>query len=68
MTHRSKGRRRSVEDEQEEESKTQLEGAWDPPWVVERIKKDFGEDMLVRIYEEGLSTGLTFYVDDMRLE
>lgn len=62
MTHRSVGRRRSVEDEQEELSKKQLSDAWDPPWVVERIQKDLGEDLHVRIYEDGQSTGLSFYV------
>lgn len=60
--HRSAGRRRTVEQEQERASKKQLADAWDPPWVVSGIDPDLGEDLLVRIYDKGVSSGLSFYV------
>ena len=31
-------------------------------WVTGDITPDLGEDILVRIYEDGISTGLSFYV------
>lgn len=60
--HRSAGRRRSHELEQERVSKKQLADAWDPPWIVSGVDPDLGEDLLVRIYDDGGSTGLSFYV------
>jgi len=31
-------------------------------WVVERFGKDYGEDLFIRIFEEGAFTGKAFYV------
>lgn len=60
--HRSAGRRRSHELEQERVSKKQLADAWDPPLIVSGVDPDLGEDLLVRIHDDGSSTGLSFYV------
>lgn len=60
--HRSAGRRHSHELEQERVSKRQLADVWEPPWIVSGVDPDLGEDLLVRIYDNGRSTGLSFYV------
>ncbi len=31
-------------------------------WVVEDLRKDYGEDLLVRIFEQGVATPLSFFV------
>ena len=31
-------------------------------WVVEDLRKDYGEDLLVRIFEQGVATPVAFFV------
>jgi hypothetical protein len=65
MTARAKkaSRRYSREQGQEDRSEAQLRARLaEAGWPCERIGRDLGEDLLVRIYEDGASTGLSFYV------
>lgn len=59
--HRSSGRRRTVEQEQERESRLQLALAW-KSWPLQSSAEDLGEDLLFQIYADGNFTGLSFYV------
>jgi len=61
MKHRSSGRRRTVEQEQERESRLQLALAW-KSWPLQSSAEDLGEDLLFQIYADGNFTGLSFYV------
>lgn len=61
MSHRSAGRRRTVEQEQERESRLQLALAW-KSWPLQSSVEDLGEDLLFQIYADGNFTGLSFYV------
>lgn len=59
--HRSAGRRRTVEQEQERESRLQLALAW-KSWPLQSSVEDLGEDLLFQVYADGNFTGLSFYV------
>lgn len=59
--HRSKGRRLTVEQQQEDRSRAQFdERLSEFGWVVNPKIRDHGEDFLVDIYDGGNSTGLSF--------
>ena len=56
-------RRLSPQQSQENISRKQFEEFLEQhEWVTGDISPDLGEDILVRIYEDGISTGLSFYV------
>jgi len=56
-------RRYTRQQQQEDLSASQLsECLTTHGWVMDRIGRDLGEDFLVRIYDDGVSTGLSFYV------
>ncbi|NVJ20640.1 DUF4365 domain-containing protein [Myxococcus sp. AM011] len=52
-------RAHQLEDESIGALKSALEGVG---WVVERLHKDYGEDLFVRIFKEGRPTPLSFFV------
>jgi hypothetical protein len=65
MTARAKkpSRRYSRELGQEDRSEAQLrERLAEVGWPCDRMGRDLGEDLLVRIFDDGVSTGLSFYV------
>lgn len=58
-----RGRRYSREVQQEDRSAAQLrERLAEVGWLVDRRERDVGEDFLVHIYDQGISTGLMFHV------
>ncbi|MFC2023923.1 DUF4365 domain-containing protein [Chloroflexota bacterium] len=59
----SRLRRLSREQQQEFRSRDQLADRFDEyGWIPGSIARDLGEDFLVRIYDEGVSSGLSFFV------
>lgn len=59
--HRSSGRRLSHEQQQEYVSLDQCSARLSTyGWIRNELKRDHGEDVLIHIYEDGNSTGLTF--------
>jgi hypothetical protein len=64
-------RRLSPQQQQENISRKQFgEFLEQNEWVTDDISPDLGEDILVRVYKDGVSTGLSFYtqlksVDDI---
>jgi hypothetical protein len=55
--------RYSPQQRQENISRKQFEAFLEEhEWITGDISPDMGEDILVRIYEDGVSTGLSFYV------
>ena len=46
----------------EDQSIIKLESSFPPDWTVERLKKDYGEDLLIRIFKNGKATQLSFFV------
>lgn len=62
-TGRKMGRRYSREQTQEDRSEGQLkERLAEVGWPCDRLGRDLGEDLHVRIYDDGASTGLSFHV------
>jgi hypothetical protein len=60
--HRSKGRRVTVEQQQEGRSRAQFEDRLTEfGWIVNPIVRDHGEDFVIAIYDAGNSTGLSFF-------
>ncbi|KYF75474.1 hypothetical protein BE17_19125 [Sorangium cellulosum] len=60
---KSRGRRYSREVQQEDRSAAQLRARLaEVGWLADRHERDVGEDFLVRIYDQGISTGLLFHV------
>jgi hypothetical protein len=60
---RKPSRRYSREQGQENRSRHQLcERLDEVGWISSPVETDMGEDLLVRIYDDGASTGLSFYV------
>jgi hypothetical protein len=59
--HRSTGRRLTVEKQQELKSLSQIAERFDG-WLFNRLSEDLGEDHVVQIYDDGKSTGLSFYL------
>lgn len=56
-------RRLSRQQQQEYRSRDQLADRFDEyGWIPDPISRDLGEDFIVRIYNEGISTGLAFFV------
>jgi len=56
-------RRLSKQQAQEYRSRDQLASRFDEyGWVPDSISRDLGEDFIVRIYDEGVSSGLVFFV------
>lgn len=56
-------KRYSHQKKQEQISRKQFEAFLEPyDWVTGDIEPDFGEDILVRIYRDGVSTGLSLYI------
>jgi hypothetical protein len=56
-------RRYSREKKQEQISRAQLKDFLEShEWITGDIEPDLGEDILVRIYDQGISTGLSLYV------
>jgi len=56
-------RRLTAQQLQENRSREQLAERFDEyGWLPEPITRDLGEDFLVRIYDEGVSSGLSFFV------
>jgi Domain of unknown function (DUF4365) len=56
-------RRYSREQQQEKRSRDQFaERVGELGWIASGVEPDLGEDLLVRIYDGGRSTGLSFYV------
>ncbi len=63
VTGKKPGRRYSWEQQQEDRSEGQLKDRFAAlGWPCDRLGRDLGEDLNVRIYDEGASTGLTFLV------
>ena len=63
VTGRKPGRRYSREQQQEDRSEGQLKNRFAAlGWPCDRLGRDLGEDLNVRIYDEGASSGLTFLV------
>lgn len=63
VTGRKPGRRYSREQQQEDRSAVQLEARCNElGWLCDRVGRDLGEDLNVRIYDEGASSGLNFHV------
>ncbi len=59
----SRRRRLSPQQKQENVSRKQFGDFLEPhEWITADVHPDLGEDFLVRIYENGVSTGLSFYV------
>jgi hypothetical protein len=59
--HRSFGRRLSLEQQQEYISLDQCSARLSTyGWIRNELKRDHGEDVLIQIYEDGNSTGLSF--------
>lgn len=62
---RKPNRRYSRESQQEDRSEAQLKERFADlglGWPCDRLGRDLGEDLHVRIYDDGQSTGLDFYV------
>jgi hypothetical protein len=60
---RASSRRFSKEQEQENLSRHQLGECLDRlGWITSSVETDMGEDLLVRIYDNGETTGLSFFV------
>ncbi len=58
-----KKRRKSPQQKQENVSRKQFEEFLEQhDWGTYDISPDFGEDVLVQVYENGISTGISFYV------
>lgn len=58
----SRKSRYSKEQRVEQQSIRQFQSrVGDYGWVVEKVTTDLGEDLLIRVYDQGESTGLTFY-------
>lgn len=58
-------RRYSREQQQENRSRAQLVERLSEPeigWIASTVETDMGEDLLVRIYDNGVSSGLSFYI------
>jgi hypothetical protein len=56
-------RRLSEQQQQEYRSRDQLADRFDDyGWVPDPISRDLGEDFIVQIYDEGVSSGLAFFV------
>lgn len=63
VTGRKPGRRYSREQQQEDRSEGQLKDRFAAlGWPCDRLGRDLGEDLSVRIYDDGASSGLTFLV------
>ncbi len=63
VTGRKPGRRYSREQQQEDRSADQLKLRFNElGWLCDRPDRDLGEDLNVRIYDEGASSGLNFLV------
>ena len=59
----AKQRRYTLEKKQEQTSRTQIKAFLEPfEWITGDIDPDLGEDIFIRIYENGISTGLSLYV------
>jgi hypothetical protein len=55
--------RYSPQQQQENISRKQFEEFLEQhQWITNDVVPDLGEDILVRIYDKGISTGLSFYV------
>lgn len=62
-TVKKTSRRYSREQRQENRSRHQFcERLDEVGWIPSTVETDMGEDLLVRIYDDGVSTGLSFYV------
>jgi len=60
---RKTGRRYSRESQQEDRSVGQIKERFaELGWPCDRVGRDLGEDLRVRIFDEGQSSGLEFYV------
>ena len=60
-SHRSAGRRLTVEQQQEYRSRGQFDDRFSEyGWVVNSRERDHGEDISIDIYDEGRSVGLSF--------
>jgi hypothetical protein len=60
---RKPSRRYSRESQQEDRSEGQIKERFaELGWPCDRVGRDLGEDLRVRIFDEGQSTGLEFYV------
>lgn len=60
---KQRGRRYSREAQQEDLSEAQLkERLAALGWPANRLGRDLGEDLLVQVYDQGESSGLSFYV------
>jgi len=58
-----KRRRYTLEKKQEQISRAQFKDFLEPfEWIPSDIDPDLGEDFFIRIYENGISTGLSLYV------
>jgi hypothetical protein len=58
-----KRRRYSFQQKQERISRRQFQEFLEPhEWITDDIDPDLGEDIFVRIYDKGISTGLSLYV------
>ncbi len=63
VTGQKPGGRYSPEQQQEDRSEGQLKDRCaEFGWPLDRVNRDLGEDLRVRIYDEGASTGLSFHV------
>ena len=63
VTGRKPGGRYSLEQRQEDRSEGQLKERFaELGWPCDRLGRDLGEDLNVRIYDDGASSGLTFLV------
>jgi hypothetical protein len=63
MSNRMARKRYSPQKKQEQVSRKQFEAFLEQhEWITGDIEPDLGEDILVRIYRDGISTGLSLYV------
>ncbi|MEP7121708.1 MAG: DUF4365 domain-containing protein [Byssovorax sp.] len=63
VSGRKPGGRYSPEQRQEDRSEAQLRDRFaELGWPVDRVDRDLGEDLNVRVYDDGASTGLGFHV------
>ena len=57
----SEGMRFGIESQQEQQSLTQVR-EWLAGWNTNRVENDLGEDLLVQIFDDGVASGVHFYL------